>query len=97
MQPMAKYLDSTGLTHLWEKLLGTFALQSRLIDTILQTAEDGFYITDYNGNVGYSIKVDAQNNVIVKSNNDTFWVGTQVEYSQLTTAQKEAIIAFITE
>ena len=104
---MAKYLDSTGLTYLWSKMLAAFAQQAsvaaeinainaRLVDCVLETAEDGFYVTDPDGYVGFYVTADAQNNILVESNNNTMWVGTQTQYDALTTAQKESIIAFIT-
>ena len=44
------------------------SLESRMINNIFETAEEGFFVTDFAGNIGFSVRPDTQNNVIVKSN-----------------------------
>lgn len=44
------------------------SLESRIINNIFETVEEGLFVTDFAGNIGFSVRPDAQNNVIVKSN-----------------------------
>ena len=61
--------DSTVRTMTQAAITQLFnSVESRLVSNVFETVEEGFFVTDFDGNIGFSVKPDSQNNVIVRSN-----------------------------